>query len=508
MRKPGRRMATKSNMDSKKRRRSSAGWSPPACSEAIGGGDAGRCRPLMSGSSDGGGGGGGGVRLGPATGEGVSGSAGSGGSREGGGSCWPRAAAPAVRTGSGGGGRWAEAAPSAGSAAGRAPDGLGPEGDGHEGPTPEKDASIGRRTWRRPVVRQLRGCTTTSSTGAGRERPMRTSPISTPKKSTFWSVRSLSQSRPRRNSSWNRGATQMTTAASRPEAWTIIWPSWLWSVASRRFSITMGRPVASAPSTLKAPVSTLTSRSRGVMSIPRVSESRSMFWRNHGVRSGSCSPQNDLRSSRSSRPRPSRSISVLAAIALLPIAPHVRRAVVPRPARASSNQSSRPYRRARARKVAAGQRWAGRDPEPQLTWVDGAMLGPLAQVGHDHRPRPSRVAPLQDDQPPLGVDPGGGQVASAVAERRDLAAQPQQRPPQLQGRPAGPVPVELGPLEGGRVVGVGHPGPPLEGGELGPPALPHRLGQGRPVVGEVEERPGLTPLLTLEEQGDRKSTRL
>src|SRR5215218_9755141 len=461
MRNPGRRMATKSNIDSKKRRRSSTGWSPPACSEAIGGGVAGRCRPFGSGSSRGGGGGAA-VRGGPATGEEVSGATGAGGSRDGGGSCWPpdppgdHPAGPPVppsgaegaRMGSGGG----TSAPGASSN----PDGAGPVVKGSGVPA-------GRRTWRRPLLRQLRGWTTTSSTGAGSERPMRTRPISTPKKSTFWSVRSLSQSRPRRNSSWNRGATQITTAASSPEAWTIIWPSWLWSVASRRFSITMGRPVASAPSTLKAPVSTLTSRSRGVMSIPRVSESRSMFWRNHGVRSGSCSPQNDLRSSRSSRPRPSRSISVLAAIALLPIAPHVRRAVVPRPARASSNQSSRPYRRARARKVAAGQRWAGRDPEPQLTWVDGAMLGPLAQVGHDHRPRPSRVAPLQDDQPPLGVDPGGGQVASAVAERRDLAAQPQQRPPQLQGRPAGPVPVELGPLEGGRVVGDGHPGPPLEG---------------------------------------------
>ena len=177
---------------------------------------------------------------------------------------------------------------------------------------PGRGVPTGRRTWRRPLLRQLRGWTTTSSTGAGRERPIRTSPISTPKKSTLESVRSFSQSRPRRNSSWNRGATQITTAASSPEAWTIIWPSWLWSVASRRFSITMGRPVASAPSTLKAPVSALISCSSGVMSIPRVSLSRSMFWRNQGVRSGSCSPQNDLRSSRSSRPRPSRSISVLA----------------------------------------------------------------------------------------------------------------------------------------------------------------------------------------------------
>src|SRR5512132_3899804 len=104
MRKPGRRMATESNIDSKKRCRSSTGWSPPACSEAIGGGEAGRCRPLGSGSN-GGGGGGAAVGGGPATGEGVSGATGAGGSRdggtywgrtgpvesstEGGGSCWP-----------------------------------------------------------------------------------------------------------------------------------------------------------------------------------------------------------------------------------------------------------------------------------------------------------------------------------------------------------------------------------------------------------------------------------
>src|SRR5512133_3341422 len=107
MRKPGRRMATESNMDSKKRCRSSTGWSPPACSEAIGGGDAGRWRPLRSGDGDGGGGGGGGgggagVRVGPATGEGVSGVTGAGGSREGGGSCWPRSGAAEARMGSGG----------------------------------------------------------------------------------------------------------------------------------------------------------------------------------------------------------------------------------------------------------------------------------------------------------------------------------------------------------------------------------------------------------------------
>src|SRR5215212_623597 len=81
-------MATESNIDSKNRCRSSAGWSPPACSEAIGGGDAGRCRPLRSGSGGGGGGGAAGVGVGPATGEGVSGATGLGGSREGGGSCW------------------------------------------------------------------------------------------------------------------------------------------------------------------------------------------------------------------------------------------------------------------------------------------------------------------------------------------------------------------------------------------------------------------------------------
>ena len=265
---------------------------------------------------------------------------GSGGSREGGRSCWSRSGT------SGSGGR-CDACPSrsSGPAAWR---GIPAGSAARRGAGPGSGVPTGRRTWRRPLLRQLRGCTTTSSTGAGRERPIRTRPISTPKKSTFWSVRSLSQSRPRRNSSWNRGATQITTASSSPEACTIIWPSWLWSVASRRFSITMGRPVASAPSTLKAPVSTLTSCSRGVMSIPRVSPSRSMFWRNQGVRSGSCSPQNDLRSSRSSRPRPSRSISVLATRAPSD-RPPVRRAVVPRPARAPSNQSSRPYRRARAR---------------------------------------------------------------------------------------------------------------------------------------------------------------
>ena len=233
----------------------------------------------------------------------MSGAAGAGGSLDGGGSCWPRGDGGGARVGSGGCGTWAASA---------RPERGEPWSPAKEERGPGRGVPTGRRTERRPPLRQSRGCTTTSSTGAGSERPIRTRPISTPKKSTLVSVRSLSQSRPRRNSSWNRGATQITTAASRPEAWTIICPSWLWSVASRRFSITMGRPLASAPSTLKAPVSTLTSRSSGVMSIPRVSLSRSMFWRNQGVRSGSCSPQNDLRSSRSRRPRPSRSISVLA----------------------------------------------------------------------------------------------------------------------------------------------------------------------------------------------------
>src|SRR5918993_1583950 len=125
MRNPGRRMATESNIDSKKRCRSSTGWSPPACSEAIGGGDAGRCRPLRSGSKDAAGGGGGGgegawLGGGPVTEEGVSGAAGTGGSLDGGGSCWPRGDAAGVRSGRGGGGRGASGirpGPSAGSAA-------------------------------------------------------------------------------------------------------------------------------------------------------------------------------------------------------------------------------------------------------------------------------------------------------------------------------------------------------------------------------------------------------
>jgi hypothetical protein len=53
---------------------------------------------------------------------------------------------------------------------------------------------------RLPALRQLRGCTTTSSTGAGSDRPMRTRPSSTPKKSTLESVRSFSHSRVRRDS--------------------------------------------------------------------------------------------------------------------------------------------------------------------------------------------------------------------------------------------------------------------------------------------------------------------
>src|SRR5215212_9852948 len=86
-------MATESNIDSKNRCRSSTGWSPPACSEAIGGGEAGRCRPLGWGSNDGEGGGGGagaggggaGAAVGgsPATEEEVSGATGIGGSRAG-----------------------------------------------------------------------------------------------------------------------------------------------------------------------------------------------------------------------------------------------------------------------------------------------------------------------------------------------------------------------------------------------------------------------------------------
>src|SRR5829696_6561052 len=106
-------MATESNIDSKKRCRSSTGWRPPACSEAIGGGEAGRCCPLRSGSKDGEGGGGGEgawLRGGPAAEEGVSGAGGTGGSLDGGGSCWPRGDADGARVGSGCYGTWAASA--------------------------------------------------------------------------------------------------------------------------------------------------------------------------------------------------------------------------------------------------------------------------------------------------------------------------------------------------------------------------------------------------------------
>src|SRR4029453_18350641 len=107
MRKRGRRKATESNIDSKKRCRNSTGWSPPACSEAIGGGGAGRWCPLRSGSKAAAGGGGGWwpwLRGGPATEEGVSGTTSTGGSREGGGSCWSSPPSSAVWRGLGGGG--------------------------------------------------------------------------------------------------------------------------------------------------------------------------------------------------------------------------------------------------------------------------------------------------------------------------------------------------------------------------------------------------------------------
>src|SRR6266536_1711934 len=169
------------------------------------------------------------------------------------------------------------------------------------------------------ALRQFLGCTTTSSTGAGSDRPIRTRPSSTPKKSIFESVRSFSHSRVRRNSWSKRGDTHTTTADSSVDACRMSWPRWFWSASSSRFSMTIGRPSASVPSTLNAPLST--SRCIGVISMPSVWPSRSTLWTNQGVRSGSCSPQNDRRSSRSRRPRPSLSISIRAAIPLLSVAP-------------------------------------------------------------------------------------------------------------------------------------------------------------------------------------------
>src|SRR6266498_3457149 len=171
---------------------------------------------------------------------------------------------------------------------------------------------VGAMPLRRPGCRQPRGCTTTSSTGAGRERPIRTRPISTAKKSTLSSVRSLSHSRVRRCSSGKRGETHSTTADSSDEALMISSPRWLSRVGSSLFSTITRRPCGSVPSTCREPWSTWMPRRRGVISMPRVWPSRSRFWVNQGIRSGRSSPQNEWRSSRSRRPRPSLSISISA----------------------------------------------------------------------------------------------------------------------------------------------------------------------------------------------------
>src|SRR6266487_3929251 len=105
------------------------------------------------------------------------------------------------------------------------PPGPGP-GDTGTGPG-EVVGTLPSDPCRLLALRQLRGCTTTSSTGAGSDLPIRTKPSSTPKKSTLESVRSFSHSRVRRDSRSKRGDTHTMTADSRVEACMINWPSWL-----------------------------------------------------------------------------------------------------------------------------------------------------------------------------------------------------------------------------------------------------------------------------------------
>src|ERR1019366_7614486 len=99
-----------------------------------------------------------------------------------------------------------------------------------------------------------------------------------------------------------------------------------------------------------------------------------------------------------------------------------------------------------------------------------------------------------------------GAVQAGIGERRDLPAQPDQAP--VPGQQAGVRflaglgPVQHGPLECRRILGIGHFGRvPAETGELEAPSRADRLAQFRiGMAGEVLEGSAGTPLLALEEQ--------
>ena len=125
------------------------------------------------------------------------------------------------------------------------------------------------------------------------------------------------------------------------------------------------------------------------------------------------------------------------------------------------------------------------------------------QVGDDLDGPPAHAQPLVllAETRLHALQPGVGEVRQPPAQRHKAAVPCQHLGV---GGLAHLIPPQLRAGEGLRRLRVGDlVGGPAEGGELAPPALADRRGQGGvPVVGEVEERRGGRPLLALEQHRD------